>query len=148
MEVSRLRGDSIVVRLTGSEAALVDPGVHVCALILELLELISGVLDFILEILDLIEVGSDGVVEGLGQWIRGGFHCCRGDGTGVCIVRGDGPSPRCGIVTLITSSGGSKGMQFVLRIESARILGVFVGWTLDLLRVVTVGVFGKRSGRH
>lgn len=136
------------LKLTSSETALVNPGVHVCALILELLKLIGGVLDLVLEIVDLLEVGSDGIIEGLGQWIGGGFHGCRSDGTGVCITRGDRASTRCRVITLIASSGGSKGLQFVLRIETTGVLGVFVGWTLYLLRVVIVGIFGVRPGRH
>ena len=38
----------IGTRLTSSETALVDPGVHVCALILQLLELICGVFELVL----------------------------------------------------------------------------------------------------
>ena len=37
----------IGARLTSSETALVDPGVHVCALILELLKLICGVFELV-----------------------------------------------------------------------------------------------------
>lgn len=119
-------------RLTSSEAALVNPGVHVCALILELLKLIAGVLDLVLEVFNLIEVGSDGIVEGLGQWIRGGFHhVCRSDGTGVCVNGGDRASTRGGVVTLVAGGGGSKGLQSVLGIETAGVLGIFVWWTLD-----------------
>ncbi len=40
--------------LTSSETAFVDPGVHVCALVLELLKLVGGVLELVLEIVDLI----------------------------------------------------------------------------------------------
>ena len=59
--------DGQLVRgLTSSETALVDPGVHVGALIFELLKLIGGVFELVLEVVDLIEVGSDGIVEGLG----------------------------------------------------------------------------------
>ena len=139
---------SIGSKLTSPETALVNPGVHVCALILELLKLIVGVLDLILEILNLIEVGSDGIIECLAQGIGCGFHCCRSDWTIVHISRCDRASTRGGIVTLVAGSRGSKGLQFILRIETARVLGVFVGRTLYLLRVVIVGIFGIGSGRH
>ena len=121
---------------------------HVCALILELLKLIIGVLDLVLEVLDLIQVGSDGIVEGLGQWIGCGFHGRGSDWSGVYISRGDGAATRGCIITLVAGRGGSKGLQSVLRIEAAGVLGVFVGWTLDLLRVVIVGILGVGSGRH
>ena len=97
-------------RLTSSETALVDPGMHVGALILELLKLISGVLELVLEVVDLVDIRSDGLVEGLGQWIGSGFHCCGSEGSGTCIGRGDGASSWCGIITLIASGGGSKGL--------------------------------------
>ena len=136
--------------LTGSETALVNPGMHVCALILERLELIGGFLDLVFEILDLIYVGSEGIIEGLGQWIGCGFHCCRSDWTGVHIGRTGGhrACARWGVIGLVASGRGSKGLQFILRIESARILSVFVGWTLYLLRVVIVSIFGIGSGIH
>ena len=139
---------SIGLNLTGSEAPLVNPGVHVCALILKLLKLKGGVLDLVLEILDLVEVRSDGIIECLGQWVGGWFHGCGSDWTGICITRCDRASTRCRVVTLVASSGGSKRLQFILRIETARVLGVFVGWTLYLLRIVIVGIFGIGSGRH
>ena len=129
--------------LTGSETALVNPGMHVCALILERLELIVPFLELVFELLDLIYVGSQGIIEGLGQWIGGGFHCCRGDWTGVHISRTGGhrACARCGVIGLIARGRGSKGLQFILRIETAGILGIFVGWTLYLLRVVIVSIF-------
>lgn len=96
--------------LTGSETALVDPGMHVCALILELLKLVGGVLEFVLEVVDLIEIGSDGIVEGLGQWVGSGFHCCGSEGPGTCVGRSHGASTWCGIVTLVAGGGGSKGL--------------------------------------
>ena len=133
--------------LTSSEAALVNPGMHVCALILELLKLIGGVLDFVLEILDLIDIGSDGIVECLGQWIGGGFHCRRSDWTGGWVDGCQRTSARSSIITLIAGSGGSE-LQFVLRIETAGVLGVFIWGTLYLLRVVVVCIFGIGSGRH
>ena len=133
--------------LTSSETALINPGVHVCALILELLKLVGGVFDLVLEVLNLIKIGSDGIIEGLAQWIGSGFHCCRGNWAGVCISQGE-RTTRGGIVTLIASGGRSKGLQFVLRIETAGILGVFVRWTLYLLRVIIVGILGIGSGRH
>ena len=130
-------------KLTSSETALVNPGVHVRALILELLKLIGGVLDLVLEILDLIKVGSNGIVESFGQWIGCGLHIRRCDWTGVYIIRGHRSDSRCRVVNLVASSGWSKGLQFVLRIKTTRVLSVFVGWTLDLLlRVVIVGIFG------
>lgn len=66
MEVSMLSCDANWFCLTGSETALVNPGVHVCALILKLLKLKGGVLDLVLEVLDLVEVGSDGIIKCLG----------------------------------------------------------------------------------
>ena len=49
MEVNRLLwGYGLGARPTSSETALVDPGVHVCALILELLKLIGGVFELVL----------------------------------------------------------------------------------------------------
>ena len=135
-------------KLTGSEAALVNPGMHVGALILELLKLIVGVFDFVLEILDLVDIGSNGIIECLGQWIGSRFHCCRGDWTGICVDGCDRASARCGIITLVAGSGGTEGLQFVLRIETAGELGVFIRGTLYLLRVVVVCIFGIGPGRH
>ena len=134
--------------LTSSEAALINPGMHVCALILELLKLIGGVLDFILEILDLVEIGSDSIIESCFQWIGSGFHCCRSDWTGSRVNGCERCSARCGIITLVAGSGGTKGLQFVLRIEATGVLGVFKRGTLYLLRVVVVCIFGIRPGRH
>ena len=118
-------------RLTRSEAALVDPGVHICALILKLLEVIVVVLEFVLEVFNLILIGSDGIIEGLGQWVGCGFHVGRSDGTGVCVDRGYRASARSCIISLVASSGGSKGLQFVLRVETAGVLGVFIWWALN-----------------
>ena len=135
-------------KLTSSEAALINPGVHVCALILELLKLIGGVLDFIFEILDLVEIGSDGIIESCFQWIGSGFHCCRSDWTGGCVDGCERSSARSGIITLVAGSGGTEGLQFVLRIETAGVLGVFKGGALYLLRVVIVCIFRIGPGRH
>lgn len=142
------RTTPIGLELTGSKAALVNPGMHVCALILELLKLIGGFFDLDLEIFDLIQVWSDSIIECLGQGVGGGFHCGRSDWTVVDLSGCHRASSGCRIITLVASSGGTKGLQFVLRIETARILGVFVGWTLYLLRVIIVGIFGIGSGRH
>ena len=85
VSIHHLGVTAIGCQLTSPETALVNPGVHVGALILELLKLIGGVLDLVLEILNLIEVWSDGIIESLGQWVGCGFHCCRSDWTGICI---------------------------------------------------------------
>ena len=149
MRVSILVVISAGFQLTSSETALVNPGMHICALILELLKLIGGLLDLVLKMLDLIQIGSDGIVESFGQWIGRGLHIGGWDWTGVYVSRGERSSSRCRIITLIASSGWSKGLQLVLRIETARVLGVFVRWTYNLLRVVIVGVFGIWArGRH
>lgn len=68
--------------LTSSKSALVNPGVHVCAFVLELLDLQCGIFELVTELFDPIMVGFDGFVdgfiEGFGQWIRGGgqIHVC------------------------------------------------------------------------
>lgn len=56
--------------VTSSKTPLIDPGMHIGTLILQLLQLQGQVLDFILQGLDLVNIGLDGFVKGLCQWIR------------------------------------------------------------------------------
>lgn len=123
-------GRSIGVVQTCSEAALVDPGVHVCALVFELVELVLRILHFVLEVVDLVLVRSDCIIERSEQRIRRGLH-----GSSDWTVRHVGSrsywrTSRCRIVTLVAGGGGSIGVQFVLGIEAAGVLSVFVGWAL------------------
>ena len=59
--------------LTRSEAPLVDPAVDLCALLLQLLDPGLHVGKLALELLNLLSVGTDGLVESLGQQIGHGF---------------------------------------------------------------------------
>lgn len=56
--------------VTSSKTSLIDPGMHICALIFQLLQLQRQILDFILQGLNLVNIRLDGFVKGLCQWIR------------------------------------------------------------------------------
>lgn len=63
--------------LTCSETSLVNPRMHIGSLILEMLQLQLLVINLGLKKLNLVLVGSDGIVECPCQWIRGGCHLRR-----------------------------------------------------------------------
>ena len=133
--------------LTCSETAFVDPGVHIGALILELLKLIGGVLklgrrvfQFQLEILDLVLIRSDGIIEGFCQWVRRRFHRW-GYRTVIRVGRSRRRSLQ-GSVLRLACGGWAIRLKLVLRIEGARVLSVFVWWALLMIDV------WEGSGRH
>lgn len=63
--------------LTCSQAAFVDPGVHICALIFELLDVKVPFFDLGLKAIDFIDVRPDCFVEGPCQGVGGRGHCGR-----------------------------------------------------------------------
>jgi len=134
------------VRRTCSEPALVNPCVHVFALVLELAELVLRIFELVLEVLDLVLKGSDGFIECFGQWIRRRLHG-GGHRSVRHVTRSHGRAPGCRIIPLIARGGRSIGLQSVLRIEAAGVLGVFEGRAL-VVGAVVVRVFGKGAGRH
>lgn len=60
--------------LTCSQATFVDPGVHICALIFELLDVKVPFFDLGLKAIDFIDVGPDCFIEGPCQGVGGGGH--------------------------------------------------------------------------
>jgi len=145
LNISRSSCGIKLVRHTCSEPSLVNPRMHVCALVLELLELVVCVLNFHLEIFDLVLVWSDRIIERLGQWIWCRLYACC-DGTMGSGTRGYGAS-RCRIISLVASSGGSVRLKLVLRVESTGVLSILEGRTLMIVDVVC-DVVGEGSGRH
>ena len=82
-------------KLTGTETTFVDPGVHICALVLEALQSVCCLIQLGTQIVDLFLVRADRIIEGASQWVWGGFHaptasfgrrryvvCCGGCGCG------------------------------------------------------------------
>lgn len=122
---------------TCSEAALVDPGVHVCALVFELGELVLRIFELVLEVLDLVLEGSDGLVEGLRQRVWCGLQV-GGNWPMRHVARSYWRASRCRIVPLVARRGWSVGMQFVLRVVTARVLSIFERWTLLIADAVGV----------
>ena len=117
---------------------------HVSAFILELLKLVISIFELIFELFNLVEIGSDSLIEGLGQRIRGGLHACCCDWSVRQNVTGIYRAAGGSIVTLIASSGRTVRLKFVVRIKAARVLSVFKGRAL--LHVHVVGGGGGRKG--
>ena len=113
---------------------------HVGALVLELLHLKRHIVELVAQILNLLHIGSDGVIESLGQRIRRRRHCCRRS-VRPRVARGTGRSLRR-TVDMILRDRSPVGLQLVLGCGRAGILGVFVEATL-----VAVGI-GRGANRH
>ena len=120
---------------------------HVGALVFELVELVLRIFELVLEDFDFVLERSDGFVEGFGQWVGGGLHGGGHWSVGhICRCTHWGASGGR-VVPLIAGSGWSVGLQSILRIEAAGVLGVLEGGTLVV--VGDVGwVVGEGSGRH
>ncbi len=117
---------------------------HVGALVFEGLHLELRGFEFVSQLVDLILVRADGVVEGFCERVRGGFEA----GGDVAVRRGRwvvgcGMSSGRGIVGWLAGGRRAVGLQFVLRIEAGRVLGVFVGLGWRVVNVV-----GEGSGGH
>lgn len=119
-------------KYTCAKSAFVDPGVHVCALVFELLDIEVLVLDLGLETIDLLEIGFDSFIESSRQrvWRLGQRRCIAGGGIAGALLRSlDG---QCIVLLRVLrgSGGGTIRLETVLRIVCTGVLGVFVRRTL------------------
>ena len=139
----------------GAQAALVDPGVHVCALVFECLQSVGRLFELGPQVFDLFLVGPDGFVEDFDEGVWGGLQAAAAGGgvrvpaghchAGCLLVGGVGTGGRggCvgGVVVLggVTSGVGPVGLlELVGGVEAGGVLGVFVGLRGGVLRVLGV----------
>lgn len=88
------------------------------------------VFQLVLEVVNLVLVRPDRIVERSKQRIRRGLHGSSDWTVRHVRSRSYWRTSRRRIVTLVAGGGGSIGVQFVLGIEAAGVLSVFVGWAL------------------
>lgn len=101
-----MRGDGMKERerLTGSQSTLVNPGMHVCALLFQLLHLQRHIVELIAQIVDLVEVRPDRIVESLRERVRRRRHS-RGRGMCCRVARSPGRPLRRGVKMVLRRSG-------------------------------------------
>ena len=130
-------------RLTSSQTSLVNPSMHVGALVLELLDLTIGVFDLIFQDFNLVKVWSDGVVESSLQWVRcrhvgrSSMHCR--------ITRSSWRALRRAQLMILGYWGAIRLHHVLGMLTCAGILGVFEGF---LVVVVVIGGGGSVSHRR
>jgi hypothetical protein len=135
---------------TRSQSALVDPAMHLGTLLLKLVDPGLHVGELVLELLDLLCVGADCLVEGLGKQVGHGLRLAHGGGAvihggrHVAVAVGEPPCGQRGFLGLLLARvhvGVFNGRRrLLLRFLAARV-GAFLGVLVKGLRTGRAVVF-------